>query len=830
VKEGPVIRGCSPAAQRARGARAAILPAGVLAAAAAALPGVAVTVVPGAAAAALPLVATAADAAAGAPGNPAAAQELPQVIVIANTPLPGLGLPLNEVPANVQTAGSEEMQRQQTLNVADYLNNNFSGINASESADNPFQMDVYYHGFTASPLLGTPEGLSVYVDGVRVNESFGDTVNWDLIPQQALSTVTLISGSNPVFGLNTLGGALSLRTKSGHDDPGTELEAYGGSFGRRSFEGQTGGAFGNFDYFFAGTYFDEVGWRDYSPSRVTQGFGKVGWENEQTDIDLSYTYADTDLTGNGATPQSMLDYLREASYTPDVTQNFLNFVNLTGTQFLTDKVLLSADLYYRRLITDSLNGNVNDSYLSDDYSGPPVDCAAPPANEAELAYCTPGQDAIGRLSQVTRGLGIQLTDSHDLLGWSNQVILGADYTDSQDTFAQSYQYGGLSPARELVYEVGPFNDETVIALSGNNRIYGAYLTDTLSPSKLLHFTASLRYNRSTETLAGYSLDTDLGPGFNEPSALAGDHTFVRLNPSLGFTVTPSAALTLYADYNQASRAPTVIELGCADPASPCGLPNDFASDPNLKQVVARTVEVGLRGNLGGQQLAWSADVFRTVNSDDIQFVATATNAGYFDNVGNTRRQGLDLALGGKQGGFSWHLAYSFVDATFQSNFVVSAASNSTADADGNILVSAGDRIPLIPRNTGRLVLDYALSGSWQVGGNVVAASGSYLHGNENNANRAGQTNASGAYVEGSGWIPGYFVVNLQSTYRVGRQTEIFARVENLLDKQYSTAGFLTSNSFTASGVFIPNPNNWTNENAVSPGAPLAVWAGVRVRF
>jgi outer membrane receptor protein involved in Fe transport len=783
------------------------------------------------AASALPGAASAADAAsAPSPGNPASAQELPQVLVIANTPLPGLGLPLNEVPANVQTAGSEDMQRQQTLNIADYLNDNFSGINASESADNPFQLDIYYHGFTASPLLGTPEGLSVYVDGVRVNESFGDTVNWDLIPQSAISTVTLISGSNPVFGLNTLGGALSIRTKSGHDDPGTELEGYGGSFGRRSFEGQTGGAFGSFDYFLAGTYFDEVGWRDNSPSRVYQGFGKVGWETEQTDIDLSYTYADTSLYGNGATPQSMLDYLREASYTPDHTQNLLNFVNLTGTQFLAEKLLLSADFYYRHLITDSINGNVNDSYLSADYIGPPPDCAAAPASEAALAYCTPGQNATGRLIQATRGVGVQLTDSQDLLGWRNQAILGADYSDARDTFAQSFQYGALSAERSLIYEVSPLNDETVISLSGGNTIYGAYLTDTLSPDKLLHFTLSLRYNRSTETLSGYSLNTNLGPGFNEPGALAGEHDFTRLNPSLGFTVTPTDALTLYADYNQASRAPTVIELGCADPATPCGLPNDFASDPGLKQVVARTLELGLRGNLGGQRLTWSADVFRTVNSDDIQFVATAANAGYFDNVGDTRRQGLDLALGGEAGELKWHLAYSFVDATFQSSFVVNAASNSTADAEGNIVVSPGDRIPLIPRQTGRLVLEYALSGRWQVGGSMVAASGSYLHGDENNANRAGGTNATGAYVEGSGWIAGYAVVNLQSGYRIGKRTELFARLVNVFDRRYATAGFLTSDSFTPSGSFIVNPANWSNENAVSPAQPRAIWAGVRLRW
>ncbi len=782
------------------------------------------------AASALPLVASAADGAPAPAGNPATAQELPQVTVIANTPLPGLGLPLNEVPANVQTANSEDMQRQQTLGLAEYLNNNFSGINASESADNPLQMDVNYHGFTASPLLGTPEGLSVYVDGVRVNESFGDTVNWDLIPQAAISTVTLMSGSNPVFGLNTLGGALSVRTKSGHDDPGTEFEAYGGSFGRRSFEGETGGELGNFDYFLTGNYFDETGWRDNSPTRVYQGFGKVGWQNDQTDIDLSYTYADTSLYGNGATPTSMLEFRRQASYTPDFTENLLNFVNLTGTQFLTQKLLLSGNIYYRRLSTGSINGNVNDGYLSSDYTGPPIDCAPAPASLTDLAYCASGQNATGRLTQRTAGFAAQLTDSRDLLGADNQAILGADYNDSQDSFAQSYQYGPLSADRMLIYEVSPFNDATVISLSGDNRIYGVYATDTLSPDKLLHLTLSVRYNRNTETLNGYSANTNLGPGFNAASPLVGEHTFSRVNPAFGFTLTPSDALTLYADYNQASRAPTVIELGCANPAVPCGLPNDFASDPNLQQVVARTVELGARGALPDQRLVWSADVFRTINSNDIQFVATATNAGYFDNVGSTRRQGLDLALGGKEGGLHWQAAYSLVDATFRSGFEVSAQSNSTADADGNILVRPGDRIPLIPRHTGRLVLDYQLSRQWDVGGNVVAASGAYLHGNENNANQAGRTNAQGTYISGTGWIPGYAVVNLQSTYRITKSAEIFARLVNLFDREYATAGFLTSDSFNPNGSFIPNPANWPNENAISPAQPRAIWAGVRIHL
>jgi len=781
----------------------------------------------------LPALASASDAAPPRPANAATAEELPQITVIANTPLSGLGLPLDQIPANVQTGDSQDMRRQLTLDLADYLNNNFSGVNVNESAANPFQLDINYHGFTASPLLGTPQGLSVYVDGVRVNESFGDTVNWDLIPQSAISTVTLMSGSNPVFGLNTLGGALSVRTKSGHDNPGTEFEAYGGSFGRRSFEGETGGEFGNFDYFLTASYFDESGWRDFSPTRLWQGFGKVGWQDDKTDLDLSYTYADTSLYGNGAVPQSMLDFRRETSYTPDYTQNLLSFVNLTGSRFLTQKLLLSGNVYYRHLATDTINGNVNDSYLDDNYSGPPFDCSTPPASRAALTWCAPAQNATGRVTQRTAGFALQLTDSHEVFGWANQATVGADYNDSSDTFSQTYQYGQFSAERMLVYEESPFNNQTVISLSGDNRIYGVFATDTLSPNALLHLTFSIRYNRNSETLDGYSVDTDIGDfgaGFAEARSLAGDHTFSRLNPAFGFTVTPRAALTLYANYNEASRAPTVIELGCADPAVPCGLPNDFASDPGLQQVVARTAEMGVRGSLAEQKLVWSADAFRTLNSNDIQFVATATNAGYFANVGSTRRQGIDVALGGRQGGWHWQVMYSLVDATFQSSFTVNAASNSTADANGDILVRPGDRMPLIPRQTGRLILDYQLGTRWNIGGNVVAASGSYLHGNENNANQAGATNAAGAYIAGGGRIPAYAVVNLQATFRISDRAELFARLVNLLDRQYATAGFLTSNSFNPDGSFISNPAGWTNEDAVSPAQPLGIWAGLRVHL
>ena len=106
---------------------------------------------------------------------------------------------------------------------------------------NPFQPDVNYRGYTASPLLGTPQGLSVYMDGVRLNQPFGDIVSWDLIPRTAIASTTLMPGSNPLFGLNTLGGALSIQTKSGVTHPGTMLQASYGSDVRRAFDFEHGG-------------------------------------------------------------------------------------------------------------------------------------------------------------------------------------------------------------------------------------------------------------------------------------------------------------------------------------------------------------------------------------------------------------------------------------------------------------------------------------------------------------------------------------------------------------------------------------------------------------
>jgi outer membrane receptor protein involved in Fe transport len=458
-----------------------------------------------------------------------------------------------------------------------------------------------------------------------------------------------------------------------------------------------------------------------------------------------------------------------------------------------------------------------------------------------VAYCANGINRSSKTTQKTWGFAAQVTGSHDLLDMKNQLVGGVSYDHSTVEYNQSIQYATLTDARTTEAIIDPNNPvQTITSVGGTSKSFGVYATDTFSPNDLWHITAALRYNRITETLNGFSVDSDVGDvpagdddgdndaagGFDTANPVFGDHTYSRVNPSIGVTFTPNRALNLFANYTEGSRAPTVIELGCSDPAQPCGLPNNFASDPDLKQVIARTFEVGARGKLPDDVLDWSFDAFRTNSTNDIQFVATNTSQGFFANVGSTRRQGVDLGLGGKlTSQLNWHLTYSFVDATYRSSFEVNGESNSTADDDGNIQVRPGNRIPLIARHTGRLRLDYAVNPYWDVGASYIVSSGVFLHGDENNANVP-----DGDTVIGSGKIGGYGVLNVQSTWHLVKYVDLFLKLDNLLNRKYATSGFLTTNALNNSGSFRPDPHDWRNENLVSPAQPIGVFVGVRASF
>lgn len=713
---------------------------------------------------------------------------LQQVVITA--PLAGSEVPLDEVAVNVEQIAAGDMSQLASPAITDSLNRLAGGINLNDTQGNPFQMDLNFRGFTASPVLGTPEGISVYVDGVRVNEAFGDAVNWDLIPQAAIASVEVIPGANPLFGFNTLGGTVAIRTKRGFDNPGTRAEVYGGSFGRHVEELSTGSHEGHLDYFMSGTVFDERGWGDENPNRVRQGFGELGYRDGGNDLALSLTYADNRLQGNQTLPLSFLSDPYQSYTWPDIQTNQMLFCNLEGRHRLTDDWTLTEKAYYRRVATDIFNSNVNNDF----------DPTQPVAAGNE-----PMGNAIEGIDQYRPGAALQLAGHDSLAGHRNTLIVGASYDPGWTDYRQYNQEAGIS--RDTLSS-SPAVLGTL--LHAANRYSGAYFSDTLGLTRKLFLDLAGRYNH-----AGLTLEDRLG------TALNGQDTYDRFDPSVGLTFNPTRKLTLYASYDQGMRVPTAMELTCADPNAPCTLPNAFSADPPLKAVVARNFEIGARGALGSA-LSFTASVFRTNLDNDIQFVAAgggAISSGYFVNVGQTRRQGISLGLSGVAGAFEFSAHYSFLEATFQTPLILNSPNNSTAAPLGcagctDIQVVSGERIPGIPRNIVNLRATYS-TGPLTVGVDVVGQSDIYARGDEDNQ-------------DVNGPVPGYVLVNLDAHYALSSRWRIFASVDNLFDRRFYTFGVLGENVLTAPGnAFDTTGETWRSEQFRTVGTPIGAWIGAQ---
>jgi len=748
-----------------------------------------------------------------------------EIEVISVTPLQGIGLSKEIVSANIQTINSDEIQKQNNLSIADVLSNGIVGVNVNEIQNNPYQPNINYRGFTASPLLGTPQGLSVFVDGVRVNEPFGDVVNWDLIPLNAIAGISLIPGSNPVFGLNTLGGALSVQTKSGRTSPGGAVEVLGGSWGRASSNAEFGGVAENgVDFFISGNVFHEQGWRDFSPSDVRQMFGKIGWQGEATDANLSLTLADNELVGNGLVQKEFLSAQGYDSINtkPDITENKMAFLNFNLNHYLSEDTVFSANTYYRNARTTTLNGDVNDDVDHNEFL---ADCSAAAGGAVFEDECG-GALNRSKSQRDSYGLTGQLTFSQDLMGMKNQLITGVGYDHGKTKFKQSSEFGNITNSRG-VSGIGEFSDDAPVSLTAVSKTWSTFATDTLSFNEVYHLTLSGRYNYTqVDNKDGITPKGD-------PASLTESMSFNRFNPSIGLSVTPSKDYSFYGSYNEGSRAPTAIELGCAFQDldgdgrgdTPCRLPNAMAGDPPLKQVVSKTFEAGVRGKLIGN-LGYSASVYRSQNTNDIQFIAAnAQGEGNFQNVGKTRREGLDLGINGNLGStFKWNVGYSYIRATYQSPFSIANQVNTSAvdtDADGEgdtINVSKGDYLAGIPKQQVKFRGEWQALPNWTIGTNIIAYADQYSFGNENNKHQG-----EGAKVSG------YTVVNLDTRYKFSNTGwQLFGRLNNVFDKEYYSAGMLGETFFNAAGVFQGGNNDASF--LVSPGAPLAGWVGVRYEF
>ena len=807
-----------------------------------------------------------------------------QVDVVGVTPLPGVGVDRNRLAAAITVIDGGDLAARGAASMADALNERLGAVTLEGMTTNLFQPTLRFRGFTASPLLGLPQGIAVYQNGVRINEPFGDTVQFDLMPQFALDRVQLSAGSDPTYGLNALGGALALDLKDGFDNRGFAGEFSGGSFGRLTTTAEYGANNGPWAFYGGVSHFTEEGWRVESPSEVTQAFADVGYRDGGVDAGISVTYADTLLTGNAAAPVELLDIDRSAVFTfPDQTENRLGFVQGRANVAASDVWSVQVTGYYRDLDRRTLNGDEaefgvceddalpagapeqtlcfgddddddDDNGHDDDDNGHDHDDddddhhaddddddahghddddddhghdddddhdeeeeATPLVDLVSGRFITSldavGDGAYNRTTTLAQGYGatVQATATTGAGARENVFVVGVSADLADVAFESSSEPGSLTPDRGVLgsglltslYGLGG-DDLFNTKLETANSAFGLYISDTLSLTEQFHVTVSGRFNR-----AGIDIIDMLGTSLN------GSHTFGRFNPAAGFVFEADENTSFFARYSESNRAPTAAELSCADPAEPCRVPNAFVADPPLEQAVARSFDMGVRGRWRSDfgRGEWSVAAYRTRIDDDILFIASPEliGTGYFQNAGATARSGLDVELGGGIARTAWYMSYGLVDATFESSLLLPSDEEvNDAATDDGVIVVPGDRLPGIPRHSLKAGVRQDLTDAWDLALEAVVSSSRFFLGDE-----------------GNDQIPleGYGIVNLRSSYRFDNGVELFARIENLLDRRYATSGVLAELE-----VFLREVPDASVPRFIGPGLPRSAFGGIRVRF
>jgi outer membrane receptor protein involved in Fe transport len=751
-----------------------------------------------------------------------AAQNLRRLFVYPTAPTAtaGSGIDVDKVPAGINAVGASQIQRTGSLNIADALQQQIPGVVVSEVTGNPFQPDVQFRGFVASPVAGTPQGLAVYQNGVRVNEAFGDTVNWDLIPTAAIRSVTVVT-NNPAFGLNALGGAVNVQMKDGFSYSGAEIDTMGGSFGRIQSSAQWGKQIDNFAVYGALDGLHDGGFRNFSASDVRRFYGDVGYRHEGNEFHVNMGVADNKFGASATVPVELLQQYYGATYTtPQTTTNRVGYVNLTGKVEATPTWTIEGSAHVRVYDHKAVDGNPTGTQpcAADSMQLCFGNDTAPAngLNGAQLANPFDPNAVLGEIDRTTTrstttGVSLQATNTDQLFGHNNHFVVGASFDSSVTRFAASAELGTIG-SNLVVSGSGIFLGQSgdpvsigPVALRTTNAYTGLYTLDTFDVTNAFSITAGGRFN-----VARIGLEDQIG------TALNGNETFTRFNPIIGGTYKITSGLTAYAGYSEANRAPTPLELGCADPAHPCIVAAFLVSDPPLKQVVSRTVEAGLRGSrdLDIGTLGWKLGAFRAENKDDILAIPSPVlqGFGYFQNVGSTRRQGIEAQVNLTSQTLQLYASYALVDARFLDALKV--GSNSPfADVDGNVQILPGNRIPAIPRDRIKAGIDHMVTDAFKVGGDALFVGSQYFVGD--GSNQAPR-------------LPSYAVFNLHASYQIDKTFRIYARADNIFDHRYATYG-----TFFDTGA-VPNFANggapFTDPRSISPARPRAIYAGLKATF
>ncbi|MBC6497208.1 MAG: TonB-dependent receptor [Alphaproteobacteria bacterium GM7ARS4] len=768
--------------------------------------------------------------------------ELPTIHVHAPTPLHHSGMVVDDVPHNVHIVQPDTYN---SNDLAAMIHSQLGSLTIHDVQNNPYQKDVSLRGYIASPLLGSPQGIAFYQNGSRFNDVFGDVIQWDTLPTFAIESVQVIPGANPVFGLNAIGGAISVNMKNAFSQPHHQIALSGGSFAQSnnvvevrhvSFDKTWGSYLG-------GTYFREDGWRDFSSSRVGQIYGDVTKKTDKLTWSLNVSASDSELVGNGPTPEDLLAVEgRDAIYThPDRTENE-NILFATQASYIMDsKWTFRGNAHVRLRERSTLNGDEfeaeecdvggDEFFVTDeDAVDADGDCLDEDGNKAsdiddvEDAIILSTGDALeeddlpdGLDDDDIAALNTSTTESSDIsltgqahyddifYGRPFSAIFGVNYHYGQVEYHSQTTLGMFDATRGVSSLALLVGGETPVDLETTQHHVGTYFTSSYELLSALTLTVDGRYNRTT-----IELENTGGAHNND---LNGDHVYSRYNPGASLLWRVSPLFQLYGRYGEGNRTPTASELACADPEQPCRLPNAFLADPPLEHVVNRSYELGMRGRYTDASVTWQwhTSLFSGHNHNDILFVAgNAIGTGYFTNAGRTRRQGIEFGVQGTTKSLRYALNYAFVDAEYRTDEVLPSGEayenldDALCDDDG-CYVKKGNAIPGIPRHNikGGITL-FVDNVSFGVEGIYTARQ--YLRGDDVNAFDP---------------IPSAVVFNLKAGYQLFDNLDVHLDVYNLLDEEYETFGIIAEPELDAGG---------RSPRFLGPGAPRTFLGRVNYRF
>jgi iron complex outermembrane recepter protein len=733
----------------------------------------------------------------------------------------------DKVPSNTEVLTSADFSHDHSVSLLQSLATSLPGVSLGDQSGNTFQRDLDFRGFVASPVPGTPQGLAVYQNGVRINEAYGDVVNWSFIPETAIRRLSLVPNS-PIFGLNALGGALTIEMKNGFTYQGKEAEVTLGSYGRRQAEAQAGFQDGNLSAYVNADATNDNGWRDFSSSsQLRRMYVDLGARNDKSEFHVTFTGADNKLGAVAATPIEMLAQRWSSVYTwPQTTHLQLAFVTASATYSPSDTLSLQSNAYYRGFWQAHVDGNGTDAQPCDpagvlagqlcigdgstpiNKNYPVIDTLSPNAFLGEIDRNWTSTNGFGGTAQAASSARLLDHDSHFVAGVSVDRGL-TQFTGSSElgTIDQNLFVTGTG-----VYIDQPAADIRPVNLFATNTYTGIYATDTLDVTSKFSLTTGARLNIAQINLAD---ETGTNPLLNS------SNRFHRINPVIGATYKFNPNITVYGGYSESNRAPTPLELGCSSPTNPCIIDNFLIADPPLKQVVSHTYEAGLRGTLGTSvktgQMSWGLGAFRTGLTNDIINVAgTVPMTGYFKNAGETLREGIEAKISYKLDHWTAYANYTYVNAIYQSAVTISSPNDPFANAAGNIFVAPGDHIPGIPAQRFKAGVEYAVTDAWKFGVDLNVTGSQWLIHDDNNLNPK---------------VPAYAVVNLHGSYQVTKNIELFGLVNNLFNNHYYAAGtFFQTSGFNSNTPGAPNFFVLNDPRTFVPGMPLAAYAGLRAKF